>query len=96
MGAADDDPFAEAMGEANKRDAQVDQAKIDIQRNQDEPVLGREVTDDDVEEEDLDDQPEEDEKQRRLNQTLATGDAIEEVSTFSAFCYSGRLTTLSC
>lgn len=92
MGAADDDPFAEAMGEASKRSAQVDQAKFDIQHNQDEATLGREVADDDGDE-DLDDQPEEDEKQRRLKQTLATGDAIEEVSTFSGFCDSSRLTT---
>lgn len=85
MGAADDDPFAEAMGEASNRAAQVDQAKIDIQRNQDDTSSGREVTEEDDIDEDLEDRPEEDEKQRRLAQTLATGDIIEEVSAFSSF-----------
>jgi hypothetical protein len=90
MGATDDDPFAEAMGEASNRAAQVEKAKTDIQRNQDDSTIAREVTEDDVEE-DLDDKPEEDEKQRRISQTLATGDVIEEVSTLSGLMPS-RLT----
>lgn len=90
MGATDDDPFAEAMGEASNRAAQVEKAKTDIQRNQDDSTIAREVTEDDVEE-DLDDKPEEGEKQRRISQTLATGDVIEEVSTLSGLMPS-RLT----
>lgn len=82
MGAADDDPFAEAMGEASNRAVQVEQAKEAIQQNQDDSTIGREVTEDD-DDDDLDEKPEEDEKQRRLSQTLATGDVIEEVSTLS-------------
>lgn len=84
MGAEeDDDPFAEAMGEATSRAIEVEQAKNDIRHNRDDSTAARDVNGDD-EDEDLEEKPEEDEKQRRLSQTLGTGDVIEEVSTYDA------------
>lgn len=83
IGAADDDdPFAEAMGEAFSQAADVQKAKVDIKHNQGDLTPRAETNGEDDEDEvaDIADNPEEDEKQRRLNQTLATGDTIDEVS----------------
>lgn len=70
------------MGEAFSQAVGVQQAKIEIKHNQDDITSRAEINGDDEDDEvaDIADNPEEDEKQRRLAQTLATGDAIEEVS----------------
>lgn len=83
IGAAEDeDPFAEAMGEAFSQAADVQKAKSEIQHNQGDVTSRAGVNGDDDDDElaDIADNPEDDDKQRRLAQTLATGDAIEEVS----------------
>jgi hypothetical protein len=70
------------MGEAFSQAADVRKAKVEIQHNQAEDPSRTDVNGDDDDDElaDIADNPEDDEKQRRLAQTLATGDAIEEVS----------------
>ncbi|GHJ86512.1 hypothetical protein NliqN6_2914 [Naganishia liquefaciens] len=85
IGAADDDdPFAEAMGEAFSQAADVEKAKTNIQHSQGDVMTQAKGEDDDEDEvADIADVPEEDEKQRRLNQTLATGDSIDEAFNIS-------------
>lgn len=82
----DPDPFAEAMGEAAKQALDVAVAKNDIRHANELPRLPAEDDDDD-QEDNLVDVPEEDGKKRRIAETLAPGDTIEEVGHLSFITY---------